>query len=307
MKNNILGFIFILIVVVLLACGKSLTRIQPNLPLRGFQRDTGNGGANTKPDSSALPTAPFPQAPVTGCPNSPSYGDSIVFPQPANGQDYVLTPVNNPGPGKYLSWPAGMVIDSLTGAIDVTKSQTGQRYAIGFVKNGSTDTCLNTLIIGGADYLDSVYVFDNGPKKAEPYFNANPYLPPVCNGSGPGSGCAFDVTGSAANLKVSVNNSSGEIDLMKTLNGNGLLGGAFGPLPYNGQTVTATIYYRLNDQSNNALQHLDVELMYFFSKSQMNSGLLATILFKLQNGLNSSLISTSANPRPPLIIIVRHN
>jgi hypothetical protein len=306
MKNNILGFIFFLIVMVILSCGKSLTRIQPNLPLRGFQRDTVTGGANTNPDSSALPTAPFPQAPVTGCPYSPSYGDSVVFPQPANGQDYVLRPVNNPGPGKYLSWPAGMVIDSLTGAIDITKSQTGQRYAIGFVKSGSTDTCLNTLIIGGADYLDSVYVFDNGPKKAEPYFNANPKLPSVCS-NGSNSGCAFDVTGSAANQRVSVKNSTGEIDLMKTLNGTGLLGGAFGPLPFNGQMVTTTIYYRINDQSNNALQHLDVNLMYFFSKSQMNPGLLASILFKLQNGLNGNLISTSSNPRPPLIIIVRHN
>ena len=82
---------------------------------------------------------------------SPIYGDSIIYPQPTSGSDYIFRPVNNPGTGKYFSWPIGMVIDSVSGAIDVTKSQTGQRYDIGFIKSGTTDTCLSQLIIGGAD------------------------------------------------------------------------------------------------------------------------------------------------------------
>jgi len=201
-----------------------------------------------------------------------------------------------------------MIMDSLTGAINVTKSETGMRYAIGFVKSGTTDTCLSTLIIGGAAYMDSVYVLLDGQDKAVPYYNANPYLPPAC--SGPGTSCTFDVTGSAAAKKVIVNNSSGEIDLKKTLDGSGGilgLGGAFGLLPLDGQTITVPIYYKLNDASNHALEHIDVQIAYYSSKSAIGTGLLGSVVNKLTAVLNLQLISKSYNPRPPLIIIVRRN
>jgi hypothetical protein len=259
-----------------------------------------------KPDSPAV-QPPFPQTPAYGCQLSPIYGDTIIFPQPTSGSDYIFRPVNSPGTGKYFSWPMGMVIDSASGAIDVTKSQTGQRYAIGFVKGGTKDTCISQLIIGGADYMDSVYVLADGQLMAMPYFDANPYLPPVCNGSGPGSGCSFDVTGSAATQKVIVDHNTGAIDLQKTLNGTTLLGGAFGLLPLDGQVLTTTIYYKLNDPSNNALQHIDVQLVYYGSKSAIGSGTLLGVLNKVTNILNLQLISTSYNPRPPLVFIVRRN
>lgn len=318
MKNTILKYPFlglIAVLLIILSCGKSVNELQPaspNLPPRSFHPGPDNDTATTivRSDTSTTPTPPpppFPQAPapVASCSYAPVYGDSIIYPQPTSGQDYVVNPVNSPGTGKYFVWPVGMAIDSLTGAIDVTKSQTGMRYIIGFVKNGTTDTCLNTLIIGGADYMDSVYVLDNGATTAVPYYEANAYLPSIC--TGPGSGCAFDITGSAAQKKVIVNTSTGIIDLQKTLNGSGLLGGAFGLLPLNGQTVTATIYYRLNDPSNQALQHIDVEIGYFNSRSQINNGLLNTLTGDLGNILSGNIISTSSNPRPPLIIIVRHN
>jgi len=242
---------------------------------------------------------------VAACSFAPLYGDSIIFPQPTNGQDYIVHLVNNPGTGKFFAWPVGMILDSVSGAIDVTRSQTGMRYEIGFVKTGTTDTCLSQLIIGGAAYLDSVYVLDNGATKAYPYYDANLYLPAVCNG---GSGCTFDVTGSAANQKVIVDKFTGVIDLQKTLNGTLLgLGGAFGLIPVNGNSVTTTIYYRLNDPSNNALQHIDVQIAYYGSKSLLSSGLLGGITNALDNILSGHIISTSINPRPPLIVIVRHN
>lgn len=291
-----------------LACRKSVSDVQPqpNTPIShdSSQLAIKKDSSPTKTDST-LTKVPYPQRPVTGCSYSPKYKDSIIYPQPTHGRNYVVSPVNNPGPGKYLSWPVGMVIDSLTGAIDVTKSETGQRYAIGFVKSGTRDTCLSTLIIGGAAYMDSVYVLENGAIKAVPYFDANPYLPPACSGAG--SGCSFDITGSAANQKVIVNKTSGVIDLQKTLNGTGLLGGAFGLLPLNGQTVTTTIYYRLNDPSNMALQHINVQMVYYYSKSDIGPGLLNNVFLKVTNLLNGQLISTITNPRPPLIVIVRRN
>lgn len=287
-------------VLLVMACHKTITDVQ--------QPTTTQSNPDTiqvvvKKDTTAppAPTVPFPQAPVMGCSYSPLYGDTIIYPQPTNGQDYIVNTVNSPGAGKYLSWPVGMVIDSTTGTIDVTKSQTGMRYAIGFIKSGTTDTCLSTLVIGGADYMDSVYVLANGGTTASPFYEADAYLPSVCSGGG----CSFDVTGSAAGKKVIVNPTTGVIDLEKTLDGTGLLGGAFGLLPLNGTTVNATIYYRLTDPSNSALQHIDVELEYFYSKSQIGSGLLNTLTGKLGNILTGNLISTTSNPRPPLVIIVR--
>lgn len=281
------------------ACRKSITHLQPQ-PSGQTPQDSTITQPVVKTDS-VVTQIPFPQAPVTGCSYAPNYGDSIIFPQPTNGQDYIVSPVNNPGPGKYLSWPVGMVIDSVTGAINVTKSETGMKYAIGFVKAGTNDTCLNTLIIGGAAYMDSVYVLADGGTQAAPYFDANPTLLSVCAS---GNGCTFDVTGSAASHKVIVDPSTGVIDLAKTLNG-GLLGGAFGLLPVNGSSFTIPIYYKLNDPSNNALQHIDVQLAYYSKKSLINLALLNGLLNKLNNLLTGNLISTTSNPRPPLIIIVR--
>src|ERR1700733_14647721 len=183
-------------IVVLFACRKSVTDSQTQT-IPPSQHDSTQ---QAQPDTQAVaPLAPYPQAPITGCAYDPNYGDSIIYPQPTNGQDYIVSPINNPGPGKYLAWPAGMVIDSVTGAIDVTKSNTGERYAVGFVKSGTTDTCLIPLIIGGADYMDSVYVLADNATQAVPYFEANPSLASICSGQGNGgNSCSFDVTGSAA-------------------------------------------------------------------------------------------------------------
>ena len=308
-KKNILfrSGIFGLVIGVF-ACHKSVTdELKPQTVPPQTQHDSTPPVIikTDTPTTTATVTA-FPQAPVTGCAYDPSYGDSIIYPQPTSGQDYIINPVNNPGAGKYLSWPAGMVIDSVTGAIDVTKSQTGERYAIGFIKKGSTDTCLTPLIIGGADYMDSVYVLSQNATQAVPYFDANPSIGSICSGQGNGGpSCSFDVTGSAANSKVIVDPQTGVIDLKKTLAG-GLLGGAFGLIPVNGQTVSATIYYKLNDGSNFALQHIVVNIAYYDSKSNMTAGLLDNIVGKLDDALNGHLILLGGNnPRPPLIVIVR--
>jgi hypothetical protein len=276
-----------------------------------------------KQDTVTVPTPPYPQhtvdsnknvnngspdsnpssTPTSSCPMSPIYGDTIIFTQPTNGPDYIFYPVNNPGPGKYFSWPVGMVLDQNTGAIDLTASQTGMKYAIGFVKSGTTDTCMSTLIVGGACYYDSVHVLSDGETTAWPYFEANPYLPNICAGGG----CTFDVNGTAAAKKVIVNTTTGVIDLQKTLNGTGLLGlgGAFGLLPQSGSSITVPIYYKLNDASNQAIESISVQIQYFDSKSEVNAGVLAGLLNIVNNLTTGNIISTSANPRPPLIIIVR--
>lgn len=269
-------------------------------------------------DSSKLPPpvqpkAPLPQQQATqqssSCPSLPIYGDTIIYPQPTNGSDYIVNPVNNPGAGKFLSWPVGMVLDSVTGSIDVTASETGMKYIIGYVKSGTTDTCLSYLTIGGAAYADSVYVLNENEDYAVPYFEANPTDLNLCQTT---NACHFDVTGSAAKMHVIVNPTTGAIDLAKTLNGtgglSGLLGGAFGLLPVNGQTLLTDIYYQIGDDpSNNALQHITVQLVYYDQSSLLNIGLLNNIINRVDNLTSGNPISTSTNPRPPLVVIVRHN
>jgi len=122
----------------------------PQHTIDSVNNSQGNPGGNTNPPSNpsnpggagggtVTPTGP-------SCPILPIYGDTLIFQQPS-GSDYIVQPVNNPGPGKYFAWPVGMVIDQNTGAINITQSQTGMRYILGFVPAGTHDTCLNKLII----------------------------------------------------------------------------------------------------------------------------------------------------------------
>ncbi|HEV2355411.1 MAG TPA: hypothetical protein VGR89_14270 [Puia sp.] len=254
-----------------------------------------------------LPRAPMPTQPAAAgsCPALPIYGDSIVYAQPAHGGDYILQPVNNPGPGTYLSWPVGMVIDSSTGAIDLTASESGTKYMVGFVKSGTTDTCVSTLIIGGASYTDSVYILNNNRKVAGPYFEGNPANVSLCQVA---NECVFDVTGSAGSHGVIINPHNGQIDLLKTLIGTANQGGAFGPAPVNGQTITADFYYQIKDDpSNGATQHTSLQFVYYDSQAMINARLLSEIITRVDNLMSGNLISGAANPKPPLVVIVRHN
>jgi len=241
---------------------------------------------------------PFPLNPVWNCPYSPFYGDTLICTPNGNAPDYIISPVNNPGAGTYFSWPIGMKIDHYTGAINVSQSEAGMRYLIGFVKQGTTDTCLTPLIISGMSYMDSVFVLSSGQTTSVPYFNADATVVSACISGN----CEFDMNGQAAKDKVFVNTTTGIIDLQKTLDQ-----GAFGPTAVNGDMVETTIRYRINDGCTNKVQKLMVQLMYFDSKSQIDVGLINTILMKQSNIRNGNIINTGINPRPPLIIITRYN
>ena len=260
-----------------------------------------NNGADTTVQPP-FPLQSIKQQPA-GCPVLPLYGDTLLFPQPATGEDSVL-PVNSPGPGKYFAWPAGLTINQNSGAIDLTKSQAGMRYAIGFVPAGTKDTCISTLIIAGAAYYDSVYVLGDNDTLAVPYFNANAALVNIC--STPGA-CSFDYDGQAAAKGVIVDPATGVIQLSATLNGNGKgqLKALFGSVPKNGSTAVVNINYKLNDGSNDAPQQIAVQFEYYDAKSQVAPGQLKQMATNTFNAANDWLISMSASPRPPVIIIVR--
>jgi hypothetical protein len=265
------------------------------------------------------------------CTNSPVYEDSILcakFRGP--GQDYCTRPLNRPDKGKYYAWPAGLVIDVNTGAINVTQSEAGMQYVIGYVKDGTTDTCHTRIIVAGVTYKDNVYVLDNNDTLATPYFNANPLIQSVCDASGdddyPGgqgsqgggnSRCEFDddedddngngvfdepPIGQQANEQfVRVRTQSGIINLKKSLED-----GAFGPNPQNGTIKDVRIYYRLNDCSQKALRSIKVRLIYYEKKTDIPQPLLTEVMQKKLAFESYDLISSIIDsPRPPLIIVAR--
>jgi hypothetical protein len=276
---------------------------------------------------------PFPtDIPLDNCSNGPDYGATVICPQwrGPNG-DHKIRPKNDPGVGTYFAWPEGLVIDHNTGEVNVSDSETGARYIIGFVRSGTHDTCLKELTIGGVTYVDSVYVLSANDTLALPHFNANPLPTTICDpsddtdypgnssgGNGGGSDkCEFDdgsdddngngqadepPPGQRANdQKVRVRTLSGIINLKKTLEE-----GAFGSNPQNGDRKQVTIYYRLNDCSVKALQHIKVDLIYYEKKSDIPVTLLNDLRVKRTNFMEARIIDPNGKPRPPQIFVTRY-
>jgi hypothetical protein len=247
----------------------------------------------------------------------PDYGDSLIYSKwKGPNNDYFVPCKNNTTGGRFISWPQGLVIDSASGTINVTQSETGQRYKVGFIKNGTQDTCISEIVLAGITYLDSVYVLERNDTLARPYYNANPLTPPVCdnsddtdypgNGNGKGQGdnqCDFDVNVPPGQQKandqgVRVRTISGIINLKKTL-----ADGAFGPHPQNGATKMVTVYYRLNDNSAKAQQKIKVQLVYYTHLSDVPMSLISEITTKRRNFLNYMV---SNKPRPPFLVIATY-
>lgn len=303
MKPNgflLCAFVFSLLVTYLVSCKK--TDIDP-----------GATGSTIPDTASSLQAG----TPLTGnvvmplhysmnCAGGPSYGDSVVDPLlTTTNQDYILAPVNNPLPGRYFSWPAGLVINDTTGAINITRSENGMRYYIGYVPNGTTDTCLNSLILSGASYLDSIYV-QNSTKQsiAFPYFNANTNNTTIC-GPGPLGQCDWDLSGNAQYQRIVIDNKTGNIDLVKTMQS-----GAFGKVPINGTMLTTNLYYRLNKPFQGVIQSLAVRVMYYDHLSSIPDSVRTAINYRIGNELNNTVlgsIPTKPSVRPPIVIIVRAN
>jgi hypothetical protein len=242
--------------------------------------------------------APLPKELKAQCDVGPDYGDSIVYQQPTTGTDYFISPVNNPGDGHYLSWPDGLSIDTSNGTIDISKSVTGQRYLIGFIKAGTSDTCVGQLIISGTSYIDSVYDLTVSHLSAPPYYNANPNVPSPCAGPG----CKFISPYKYFGKDLNVNEHTGIIDLQKTC-----INGIFGLAPFNGETVTTTINYTINDGSNNAQQMLQIRFVYFNSGADIPADLRNEVEQSRASVISNDAGKAVANIRPPLIIVTRNH
>jgi len=183
-----------------------------------------------------------------------TYGDSIFY---LNNQtsDYVILP-EQPRQGQYSGFPEGIEIDPKTGEINVSKSETGLRYRVTFVPDGTTDTFNVMIVISGINYLDGFYRLNTADSIARPLYNAtiNKPIPGVNNGS------SFDNGSNCNNAGCNVNIGDGTINLAQTVRN-----GVFGPVPSNNDRHQFQMNYRINDKSSETSNTIQVKIYYFDS------------------------------------------
>ncbi len=238
-----------------------------------------------------------------------SYGDSVFYLQ-NQASDYIISPTEASA-GQYSGFPEGIEIDTKTGAINVSKSETGLRYRITFKPAGSTDSLSTVILISGINFLDGFYRLTTADSIARPLYNANSTttIPGVNNGSIFDEGSNCNVAG------CNVDESIGTINLAQTVRN-----GVFGSVPSNNDRHEFQMNYRINDKSKKALNTLRIKIYYFDSINDVTqevydiiSSRQGTILGSISsnmsvvttNSLNKTTgVNKPAKPRPPCIFIL---
>jgi hypothetical protein len=208
--------------------------------------------------------------------------------------------------GVYSAFPDGIEIDDVTGAINLSKTETGLRYRITHTAPDGKET--NTLVVAsGINYTDKFYNLAQGDSIAPPVYNAS--------GSNnlPLAGSVFDEGNGANSIGCSVATVNGRINLAESIR-NGLLGNP----ATNDAKREIDIVYRLNDRSQKAENKVRVKLYYYTSMATVAPDLMQTLQDREELGVfltNQPILNTGgdpmtsrslreAKPRPPCIIII---
>ena len=268
------------------------------------------GAFSCKKDNNSTVNPPV----VTPPDLSISYGDSVFYLNP-QGNDYIIKPVKAQS-GQYSGFPEGIDIDTKTGEINVSASETGLRYRITFIPDGSTDSISTDIVISGINYLDGFYKLTTADSVLKPLYNAsfNKPIPGVNNGT------IFDDGAGCNSAGCNVNTVLGSINLAQTVRN-----GVFGATPSNNDRHEFELNYRINDNSSKSLNTLKVKLYYFETINDVTqeaydiiNSRLGAILgvdpkptpFQRMTSVNSTAIQTvllgqqTAKPRPPCIFIL---
>ena len=260
-----------------------------------------------KENNSSNPPAVTPSISIT-------YGDSIFYLNPQAG-DYQISPVEARA-GEYIGFPEGIDLDTKTGAINVSKSETGLRYRITFIPAGTTDSVSTELVISGINFLDGFYKLTTADSVLKPLYNAgvNNQIPGINNGT------IFDDGAGCNTAGCNVNTTAGSINLAQTVRN-----GVFGATPSNNDRHEFDLNYRINDKSSKTLNTLKVKLYYFDTINDVTQeaydiinsrlgGILGTQMrptpFQKMTSVNSISETTVVlgkqipKPRPPCIFIL---
>ncbi len=232
-----------------------------------------------------------------------SYGDSIFYLR--NTASNIVSPIPMNRAGKFIGFPKGIELDSITGKIDITESETGLRYKIMFIPSGTTDTISTKIVLAGINFYDGIYRLSQGDSIAMPIYNAKgvPYTPGLF---GTGINNSFDDGNGCNSQGCAVSLTNGRINLAKSLR-DGAISST------HDSQKEFTYYYKMDDASGRALNKLKVKLYYYANQASIpqylwdiiNIDHAGTILRGTQgrsNGLETT--QAIARPRPPCIIII---
>lgn len=263
------------------------------------------------------------------------YSDSVFYVR-GTTVNYFINPVRKPRvAGYFKAIPLGLTYDSITGRVNINKSETGLRYEMYYINTAGKLIDSTQLIVSGIDYADGIYEFSKGQTTALPIYAANPSLPLPCddddddddddNNADDDDDCEFDerdldddgtndIPG-ANSLGFKVNRQTAVINLSATLTA-----GALGTNPQNGANEDFLFYYRLSDATNGALQQITVRLYYYNTKADIPDSLINELNARKaqardvnnlqggQGGIQAQAMAVSkvvSRPkRPPLIVLV---
>lgn len=229
-----------------------------------------------------------------------SYGDSILFLR-ATGTN-IFFPTEQRA-GTYEGFPEGIEIDDKTGAIDISKSETGLRYRITHTAPDGTVT-QTKVVLSGITFTDHFYRLSQGDSVALPVYNAD------TRRVLPLAGSNFDDDNGANGGGCSVRTDNGRINLAATIRN-----GVFGFPPRNDAQQTFEIKYRINDASGQSQNKLKVLLYWYNTMADVPqyvwdilNGRTADGVF-LRGGTRSGtgagdIVTRAAKPRPPCVIII---
>jgi len=262
-----------------------------------------------------------------------SYGDTL-FSASVTGNEKKIIPLIRPSkPGYFAASSPGLELDSATGRINLSKSESGLRYEVYYLSFNKDVIASTSITVSGIDYQDGIYDLSSDAPEQQfvaPIYDMSPGAPLPCN-NGNGQLCKFDETDlngdniadyiGANNSKLIVDTSTGVIDLKKSLEA-----GVFGPVPpgsglsfLNGRKKDVTIYYRLSDSNTRTLKKITLRLVYFQSRALVPESMQLEIdsrnkRYLLEPGsaasgsdvdqLTLSYYYYSTPKRPPLIVIV---
>jgi hypothetical protein len=223
-----------------------------------------------------------PSPPIAPVGLSISYVDSIFFLNPLIS-DYVINPVKTQN-GEYIGFPEGIDIDTKTGEINISKSETGLRYRITFIPDGTTDSISTNIVISGINYLDGFYKLTTADSVLKPLYNAsfNSQIPGVNNGT------IFDDGSSCNSAGCNVNTVLGSINLAQTVRN-----GVFGATPSNNDRHEFDLNYRINDKSGKSLNTLKVKLYYFDSINDVTQE-----AYDIINSRSGAILGVEPKPTP---------